>query len=412
MDSRSTAGTIVRTARVAQRMTLAELGRRTGYSAAQVSRLERGIASLSDVVVLRLFAEALAIPPGRFGLACTSPNHQPVVTVSNHREEEADPMRRRTLLAAAGLSIPLSVVQRVEDALAVPPEPSRVEGLAGIQSRLAQAKRQYDLSELAILTAGLPDLLSAAQHTAERADTPAGWALVAESHALATDVLSKIGRDGSARITADRAMQHAKRSGDPVAIGTAARPLGMVLRKDGRHEVAAAVVLRAADGLEKAGLRTAAQASTYMRLLCASAYTASWAGDQRRALERIGEAERAAGRLAALTGRRGGLPFVALYRSNINYALGDAEAALHEARGLRADMYPTPERRARLHTDRARAYWRCGKAEQAAHALLAAHREAPGEVRDRPSIRGVVEELALRHTRMSGVRELTAAMSI
>jgi Helix-turn-helix domain len=36
-------GAIVRSVRLAQRLTLAQVGRRAGYSAAQVSRYERGI---------------------------------------------------------------------------------------------------------------------------------------------------------------------------------------------------------------------------------------------------------------------------------------------------------------------------------------------------------------------------------
>jgi transcriptional regulator with XRE-family HTH domain len=62
-------GAIVRGARTAQRMTLAELGGRTGYSAAQVSRYERGIAPLTDIDVIIRFARALGIPPGDLGLA-------------------------------------------------------------------------------------------------------------------------------------------------------------------------------------------------------------------------------------------------------------------------------------------------------------------------------------------------------
>jgi transcriptional regulator with XRE-family HTH domain len=48
---------------------LADLGRRTGYSAAQVSRYERGLAPLTDIAVLRLFADALAIAPHLLGLS-------------------------------------------------------------------------------------------------------------------------------------------------------------------------------------------------------------------------------------------------------------------------------------------------------------------------------------------------------
>ncbi len=62
-------GAIVRGIRTARGMTLAELGKRTGYSAAQVSRFERGIAPLTDIAVLRRFAAALEIAPETLGLA-------------------------------------------------------------------------------------------------------------------------------------------------------------------------------------------------------------------------------------------------------------------------------------------------------------------------------------------------------
>ncbi len=50
-------------------MTLAELGKLTGYSAGQVSRFERGIAPLTDIAVLGRFAAALEIAPQALGLA-------------------------------------------------------------------------------------------------------------------------------------------------------------------------------------------------------------------------------------------------------------------------------------------------------------------------------------------------------
>lgn len=110
-------GIIVRKTRTSQGLTLAELGERVGYSAAQVSRYERGIAPLTDVVVLRRFASALAIPPQVFGLASTPvttrprhgnpvkatarPSHDPSSTVAGGPGWEGgeDPVRRRELLA-------------------------------------------------------------------------------------------------------------------------------------------------------------------------------------------------------------------------------------------------------------------------------------------------------------------------
>ena len=64
-----TLGAVVRGARTAKGLTLAELGRRTGYSAAQISRYERGLAPLTDIAVLRRFADALEIAPQVLGLA-------------------------------------------------------------------------------------------------------------------------------------------------------------------------------------------------------------------------------------------------------------------------------------------------------------------------------------------------------
>lgn len=62
-------GSAIRLARVAAGLTLAELGRSCGYSAAQISRLERGIAPLTNVPQLRLLSRVLEIPPQELGLA-------------------------------------------------------------------------------------------------------------------------------------------------------------------------------------------------------------------------------------------------------------------------------------------------------------------------------------------------------
>ncbi|WP_330436586.1 helix-turn-helix domain-containing protein (plasmid) [Streptomyces sp. NBC_00825] len=61
-------GELVRLARKERGLTLAQLGELAGYSAAQVSRYERGISPLTDVTDRR-FADALGIPPQVLGLA-------------------------------------------------------------------------------------------------------------------------------------------------------------------------------------------------------------------------------------------------------------------------------------------------------------------------------------------------------
>jgi len=111
-------GDVVRAARIRRGLTLAELGTVTGYSAAQVSRYERGVTPLTDVAVLRRFARALAIPPGELGLAATpswgaagrsrvaavsTVSSRPVASrVADEPGERDDNVRRRQLLAALG----------------------------------------------------------------------------------------------------------------------------------------------------------------------------------------------------------------------------------------------------------------------------------------------------------------------
>ncbi|MGH3835403.1 MAG: hypothetical protein ACRDSF_06825, partial [Pseudonocardiaceae bacterium] len=144
--------------------------------------------------------------------------------------------------------------------------------------------------------------------------------------------------------------------------------------------------------------------------LCTCAYNAAQASDRDRALELITEAEQAAARLPDRP--VGGHPFtvtpaqVTLYHVGVHWSLGDAGAALHAGRGLHPGQFPTPERRGRPHTDMARAWWQWGKPEQTARALLAAHRQAPAEVRDRPAIRKIVTDLTRQYPRVAGVHEL------
>ena len=110
-------GAIVRGARTSQGLTLAELGARVGYSAAQVSRYERGIAPLTDITVLRRFAAVLGIPDQLFGLTPAGaddagrhavipvkdrPSRAHGNTVDRERQREdgdEEDMRRRELLA-------------------------------------------------------------------------------------------------------------------------------------------------------------------------------------------------------------------------------------------------------------------------------------------------------------------------
>ncbi|MFJ4126512.1 hypothetical protein ACIP3U_35065 [[Kitasatospora] papulosa] len=189
-----------------------------------------------------------------------------------------------------------------------------------------------------------------------------------------------------------------------------------MLRHQDQSAAAQRHILEAVARVEATGLKTEAQASTYAQMLCTTSYTAAVAGDRQQATAMIREASRAPrdlpleppeGRLFPVTPAS-----VDLYAVSVHWALGDAGAALEAGRGLRAGQFKTAERRGRMHTDLARAWWQWGKPEQTAAELLSAVRVSPGEVRDRPSIRSIAAEIHARHPQTTGVRELGVAVGL
>jgi hypothetical protein len=261
----------------------------------------------------------------------------------------------------------------------------------------------------------LPGLLADA-HDGARSRADLAHARLSACYSLAAQVLVKIGRYDRARLTADRATVYADLSGSPLVAAAAARELSIVLRHQDQAAASQRLIRDAAARVEATGLTTPAQAAAYAQMLCTTSYTAARAGDRDQAQAMIREASKAARRLPeqAPAGRLFPITPAAvdLYEVGVHWALGDAGAALQAGRALRADQFPTAERKGRMHTDLGRAWWQWGKPEQTAHELLSAMRVSPGEVRDRPAIRKIVGDLATRHPRVSGVRELAAATGV
>ncbi|MFH8772028.1 multiprotein-bridging factor 1 family protein [Streptomyces sp. NPDC017958] len=391
-----------------------DLGAQIGCSASTVSRLEAS-KRVTDVVLLRAAAAAVGIPSPILAAACgftaTAQAAPTRVAPDASRDAEEDPMRRRTLLAAAGTAVPASLLLGVDDALAGIPAPSG--NSVQPDARLARGRRLFDTGQHAALLRELPGLLGDAHAARSRSDLD--HARLSACYTLATQVLVKIGRHDRARITADRATTYASLSGSPLAAAAAARELAIVLRHQDQAAAAQRLILNAATEVEATGLHTDAQAAAYAQMLCTTSYTAARAGDRGQALASIEEARRAARRLPTYPpdGRlfRISPAAVDLYAVGVHWALGDAGAALEAGRGLRAEQFPTAERKGRMHTDLARAWWQWGKPEQTASELLGAMRVSPGEVCDRPAIRAIVAELSSRHSRTPGVRELASAVA-
>ncbi|GAB2580419.1 hypothetical protein GCM10027168_11590 [Streptomyces capparidis] len=406
-------GALIRLGREHRAWTLAALGERLGCSPATVSRLERRTrivdlalvhrAALEVGVPRHVLVTSMAPPPSSGSAATT--------VAGSPRDVEEDSMRRRTLLTATAAA-PAAALTSLDEALAATPAPTR--GTGPLDVRLAAARALYDEGAHQRLLAVLPGLIADAHHAAASRRS-LDQAQLSTIYSLASALLSKTGSYDRARLTADRARTWAEISSSPLAAAAAAREPAIVLRHQDQGAAAQRLMTAAAADVEATGLRTDAAAAAYAQMLCTLAYTAARNGRRTDALAMAEEARRAARRLPPTVPAGRLFPVspaaVDLYAVGVHWALGDAGAALEVGKDLRAGQFPTPERRARMHTDMARVWWAWQRPERTARALLSAHRVSSAEVRDRPAIRGIVRELAQRHPRTPGVRELHAAVT-
>ncbi|MER6256273.1 helix-turn-helix transcriptional regulator [Streptomyces sp. NPDC001584] len=403
------AGSLIRVGREARGWRQSDLGVRLACSQSTVSRLEQG-RSL-DLPLLKQAADLVGVPLPLLNTSLgLSSSPTPTVAVDRTPAEE-DPMRRRPLITAAALAVPLSLMTRLESALASTPEPSGAPART-LDARLAAARGQFDAAAHAGLLRSLPSLLADAHQGASEGRQDLDYARLSSAYTIASQLLNKLGQYKQSRLTADRATLYAEVSGSPLAAAAATRELAAVLRHQGQEAAAQEHIEAAVARVEGTGLATEAQAAAFAQMLCSTAYTAAIAGDRDQALAMIREAARAARNLpdAAPAGRLFPITPAAvdLYAVGVHWALGDAGTALEAGRNLRADQFPTIERKGRMHTDLARAWWQRAKPDQTVGELLSAARLAPGEVRDRPAIRQIVDDLYAKHPHLSGVRELVA----
>ncbi|MFC5187612.1 helix-turn-helix domain-containing protein [Actinomadura harenae] len=413
-------GRVVRILRQAEGLTLAELGRRCGYSGSRLSRLERDHAPLTDVGLLRTFATALHVSPAVFGLLPASEEPADAgkdirrpsgpTVVPGTAEAEEDPVRRRELLAvsasmagAAALGLPRRAsaatpgsLDRILFSGVTSGEPV---SLATLRDSVELARTKFEAAQYGELGQALPHLLAAATATRDHAnigDLAQANGLLADAYLTTAALMIKRSDDLASWTAADRAFQAAMISGDPLAVADARRAQAVVLRRTGRRTQARDMVLDAARSIEPDGHASDEQLSVYGNLLQVAAYTAAVDEQRHTAHEYIGEAARIARRLghdANLRHTAFGPSNVTGYQVSIAQVLGDSGAAIEHARALQGVPLPTRERRGRLGVDVASAYHQWGRMEDCYRTLRSVERVAPDEVRYRPPVRRMVQDL-------------------
>jgi hypothetical protein len=189
------------------------------------------------------------------------------------------------------------------------------------------------------------------------------------------------------------------------------------MRRTGRPGPARALLIEAADDIAPRRAATPEQLSMYGTLLQVAAYTAAVDGDRAEARDLITEAQGAATRLGRDANHRHtafGPTNVALYQVSIAQVLGDNGAAIEHAKSINPAVILTPERRGRYWIDVARAWHQWGKPEACYRALLAAERAAPAEVRYRPPVRRMTNDLlrTKRHATLPGLRDFARRVEV
>ncbi|RZU54386.1 hypothetical protein EV385_6337 [Krasilnikovia cinnamomea] len=319
-------------------------------------------------------------------------------------------VQRRGLLAGVAISgvIATPAVARLLDVLISPS--SCADGhrtpssLMQVVAGVAQAKTDYQACRYERVLDRVETLLPVVDAT--RSQLPMRGDARTQLNVLAADlyhvvgsVLLKYGDPAMALMAAERSSRCGQDSGDPTAIGSSARIMTHALMGNGHTRQAVMLAQQAAVALERVtGLGSRASLAIYGALLLRGAIAAARAEDRDVAGTMLDEATRAADRLDVDGNDRWtgfGPNNVLQHRVNVALILGDAGTALDHARRVRIDKITLVERKASLFVDVARASMQWGRREQGLSALRTAYRIAPEEIRSRPVVHRLVEDLAV-----------------
>lgn len=351
-------------------------------------------------------AEALGVSVDELAaLLLRRPTRAEVGDTEGEDDKQGGDMLRRDVLArSVGLSTVVAAAPLVKILLAQERRSSNgttPTSVAAFSREVRDAKTAYQASRyndvFARLAKLLPRLDAACRDTSTEAHSLLRG-LAAHAYHVASSVLLKLGDLPMALIAAERCAQHAAASGDPVTSGTSARIMTHVLMSTGQGNRAVEFAQSAARDIERdTNLAGDDAIAVYGALLLRAAIGAARTDDRSTAKSLMAEASAAAHRL----GRDGNERWTGFGPTNVDQhqvtialALGDAGTAIEYARRICVDKIDLTERKACLFVDVAQAYAQWGRRGQSLMALRAAYAVAPEEVRSRPAVHRVVQDLA------------------
>lgn len=356
----------------------AQLARMIDRSVAWVSQVERGVRKVDRMSVLETLAGALELPLSE--LAAEAPV---VAAVS-----EEPPGAARLRLVLSGM---WALRAMLDDHAA--PSPAEMRAQVDLAWSLTHEGRYAELAEL--LADLVPELETGVRALPgdQRAEL---FELLAGAYQACSAALAKLGQPDAAWIAADRGMAAAERAGNPLLVGAGAFRLSIVFLGARYHRQAAEVSGTAADALWRVAEGGTQEAtSVWGALTLQRALAAARLGDATAAYGCLDRARQAADRVGP--GRNDyntefGPANVALHEITVAVELGDAGRALRVATSVDAAGL-SPERRARMLMDVARAHAQRHQVADAVAALLRAEALTPEQMRRHGLARQVVTDL-------------------
>lgn len=271
---------------------------------------------------------------------------------------------------------------------------------------------EYQAGRLGRVIKALPGLIEVAQQLEDAAssgetDARSCWAVSARTHHLAATALSKVGEADLAWIAAERAMQAADSSDDPLVLASAARAGTHALLAVGRFDDALSLGNRASEWLApQMAQGDPAALSLFGMLHLRTAIAAARRQDRPTASELINRAFTAARSLDEdgnywQTGF--GPTNVELHRMSAALDLGDVPFVVEHGPSIVVEHLPV-ERRVTHMIDVARAQSMLAEDEPALQSLLTAEQAAPQLVRHSPMVRETVKAMHRRSPVSGGAK--------
>src|SRR4051812_14548661 len=277
--------------------------------------------------------------------------------------------------------------------------------LDDLQRAVGEVFDAYQASRYAYVAGRAPLVLAdalGATRAAAADDRNRANALLALAYQSAVSVLTKLGEYDLAWIAAERGLNSAQQSDNPIVLGSLFRSVAHALHSTGRFQGSMQLVRAAANVLEpQVGSRADdALLSVYGTLFLTGAVAAARADDRASATSFLNEAADCAGRLgrdANSMWTAFGPTNVAIHRMTAAMELGDVQIAVDLAPRIDASPLPT-ERRVRHAIEPARAYTARNRRDDALRVILDAEQLAPEQIRHHAISRQLVLSW-LRNTR-------------